>query len=58
MEGSVDRIATESGFSGVVRMDLSDDKQLIKAYGLALRGFERANTIDTRFGIAGGTKGS
>lgn len=57
LEGSVDRIATETGFSGVVSMDWGDDKQLVKAYGLAHRGFEIANTIDTRFGIASGTKG-
>ena len=57
LEDSVDRIAAETGFSGVVRVDWGDELQLAKAYGLAHRGFEIANTIDTRFGIASGTKG-
>ena len=57
LEDSVDRIAAETGFAGVVRVDRGDDIQLAKAYGLAHRGFEIANTIDTGFGIASGTKG-
>jgi CubicO group peptidase (beta-lactamase class C family) len=57
LEGSVDRIAAETGFSGVVRVDRGDDVQLVKAYGLAHRGFQIANTADTQFAIASGTKG-
>ena len=57
LEDSVDRIAAETGFSGVVRVDWGDELQLAKAYGLAHRCFEIANTIDTRFAIASGTKG-
>jgi len=57
LEDSIDRIAGETGFSGVVRVDWGDELQLAKAYGLAHRGFEIATTIDTRFGIASGTKG-
>ncbi len=57
MGHSIDRIAAETGFSGVVRVDRGDDVEFVNAYGLAHRGFEIANTIDTRFGIASGTKG-
>jgi CubicO group peptidase (beta-lactamase class C family) len=57
LEGSVDRIAADTGFSGVVRVDRGDDVQLVKAYGLALRGWDIANTVDTRFAIASGSKG-
>ena len=57
LEASVDRIAAETAFSGVVRVDRGDDVQLAKAYGLAHRGHLIANTVDTRFAIASGTKG-
>jgi hypothetical protein len=40
LEGSVDRIAAETGFLGVVRVDLGGEVQLVKAYGLAHRGWE------------------
>jgi CubicO group peptidase (beta-lactamase class C family) len=57
LEESVDRIAAETGFSGVVRVDRGDDVQLVKVYGLAHRGCYIANAVDTQFGIASGTKG-
>jgi CubicO group peptidase (beta-lactamase class C family) len=57
LEGTVDRIASETGFSGVVRVDRGDDVLVAKAYGFAHRGFGVANTVDTRFGIASGAKG-
>jgi CubicO group peptidase (beta-lactamase class C family) len=57
LEGSLDRIAAETGFSGVVRVDRGDEIHLIKAYGLAHRGWGIANTVDTRFAIASGSKG-
>jgi CubicO group peptidase (beta-lactamase class C family) len=57
LEVSVDRIAAETRFSGVVRVDRGGDVQLAKAYGLAHRGHEVANAVDTQFGIAIGTKG-
>ena len=57
LEGSVDRIAAETAFSGVVRVDRGDEIQLVRAYGLAHRGWDIANTIDTRFAIASGSKG-
>lgn len=57
LEGSVDRIAAQTAFSGVVRVDRGDDVQLAKAYGLAHRGCQVANAVDTRFAIASGSKG-
>ena len=39
LEGSVDRVAAEKGFSGVVHVDWGDELQLAKAYGFANRGF-------------------
>jgi CubicO group peptidase (beta-lactamase class C family) len=57
LEGSVDRIAAATGFSGVVRVNRSGEVELVKAYGLAHRGWEIPNEVDTRFGIASGTKG-
>jgi len=52
IEDEIDRLAAETGFSGVVRVDT-----FAKAYGLAHRGADIANTVDTRFGIASGGKG-
>jgi CubicO group peptidase (beta-lactamase class C family) len=57
LEHDVDAVAEESGFSGVVRVDAGDRIELAKAYGLADRGHKIANTVDTQFGIASGTKG-
>jgi CubicO group peptidase (beta-lactamase class C family) len=57
LEGSVDRLAAETGFSGVVRIDRGDDIELVKAFGLANRGWGIANSVDTRFAIASGSKG-
>jgi CubicO group peptidase (beta-lactamase class C family) len=57
LEDSIDRNAAETAFSGVVRVDQGDDIQLVKAYGLAHRGWRIANETDTRFAIASGTKG-
>jgi len=57
LEHTVDSIADANGFSGVVRVDRGDDVELAKAYGLAHRGYEISNTVDTQFAIASGTKG-
>jgi CubicO group peptidase (beta-lactamase class C family) len=57
LEASVDRIAAETRFSGVVRVDRGGDVQLTTAYGPAHRGHEVANAVETQFGIASGTKG-
>src|SRR5262245_64924418 len=53
----VDALASETGLSGVVRVDRGDEVELARAYGLAHRGFEIPNEVDTRFGIASGAKG-
>ncbi|MFD8493970.1 serine hydrolase domain-containing protein [Amycolatopsis sp. NPDC059657] len=44
-------------FSGVIRIDRGGETVLAKAYGFAHRGHGVANTVDTRFAIASGTKG-
>jgi CubicO group peptidase (beta-lactamase class C family) len=53
----LDRIAAETGFSGVVRVDGRDGIEVVRAYGLADRAHAIPNTPDTQFGIASGTKG-
>jgi CubicO group peptidase (beta-lactamase class C family) len=57
LEDAVDSAADRTGFSGVVRVDRAGSVELAKAYGLADRGHEISNTIDTQFAIASGTKG-
>ncbi len=54
---AVDRVATETGFSGVVRVDGPDGVAFARAYGLADRGHAIPNTTATRFAIASGSKG-
>jgi CubicO group peptidase (beta-lactamase class C family) len=53
----LDRIAAETGFSGVVRVDGRDGIEVVRAYGLADRAHAIPNEPDTQFGIASGTKG-
>src|SRR3954447_24148185 len=57
LEDSIDRLAAATGFSGVVRVDRGGRVELARAYGLAHRGWDLANTVDTRFAVASGTKG-
>jgi CubicO group peptidase (beta-lactamase class C family) len=54
---AVDQIAAATHFAGVVRVDRAGGASFARAYGLAHRGHRIANTVDTRFGIASGTKG-
>jgi CubicO group peptidase (beta-lactamase class C family) len=54
---SLRRVASETGFSGVVRIDHGDDPGLSEAFGLAHRGFQVPNQDDTQFAIASGGKG-
>ena len=56
LETAVDRIAAAAGFSGVVRVDRGGRMELAKPYGSAHRGYGIPNTVDTRFGLASGTK--
>lgn len=55
--GDVDKVAEETGFSGVVSIDRAGQIEFAKAYGLANRAYQVPNTVDTRFGIASGSKG-
>ena len=57
LEDSIDRIAAATGFSGVVRVDRDGRTEMAKAYGFAHRGLGVANTVDSQFAIASGTKG-
>jgi CubicO group peptidase (beta-lactamase class C family) len=52
----VDDAATSTGFSGAVRLDRAGVTELSAAYGLADRGHGIANTVETRFATASGTK--
>ena len=52
----VDRVAAETRFSGVVRVDRDGEVAFARAYGLAHRGWEVPNQVGTRFGVASGTK--
>ncbi|MEV7660156.1 serine hydrolase domain-containing protein [Streptomyces anulatus] len=53
----IDTIADKTGFSGVVRIDRGGQVEFAKAYGLAHRAYRIPNTVDTRFGMASGSKG-
>jgi CubicO group peptidase (beta-lactamase class C family) len=53
----VDRVAAETGFSGVVRVDRPGTAVLARAYGLAERRHAVPMTVDTRLQIASGGKG-
>ncbi|MFC9688498.1 serine hydrolase domain-containing protein [Kribbella sp. NPDC056951] len=55
--GEIDKIAQETGFSGVVQIDRGGEVEFAQAYGLANRAYRVPNTLDTRFGIASGSKG-
>ncbi len=57
LERELDAIASETAFSGVVVVERGDRIEVAKAYGLAHRGYEIPNEVDTRFAIASGAKG-
>ncbi len=56
LQQAIDEIAVATDFSGVVRVDLDGEVEVAAAYGLADRGREIANTLDTQFGVASGGK--
>jgi CubicO group peptidase (beta-lactamase class C family) len=56
LANAIDRAAVQSRLSGVVRVDRDGQVLFARAYGLAHRGWSISNTLDTRFGIASGTK--
>jgi CubicO group peptidase (beta-lactamase class C family) len=53
---AVDAVAAETCFAGVVRVDDGGETVLARAYGLADRAHAVPFTIDTRVGIASGSK--
>jgi CubicO group peptidase (beta-lactamase class C family) len=53
---AVDTVAHENGFAGVVSVDRDGQVEFARAYGLAHRAHQVANTVDTRFAIASGSK--
>jgi len=53
---SLDKIALETGFSGVIYVRQGEQILYQKAFGYADRSNKIPNTLDTRFGIASGTK--
>ena len=57
LEEAVEEAAGRTAFSGVVRVDRAGDIEFAKAYGLADRAHEIANTLDTRFAVASASKG-
>ena len=57
LAAELDAIASETAFSGVVRVDSAHGVGVAKAYGLAHRGHGIPNSADTQFAIASGTKG-
>lgn len=54
--GSIDDLARETGFSGVIRLDDGDEVLLEAAYGMADRAHGIAMDVDTRIGVASGSK--
>jgi CubicO group peptidase (beta-lactamase class C family) len=54
---TIDALAVESAFSGVVRVDRGDEVVLERAYGFADRRWEIPNAPDMRFATASGVKG-
>jgi len=57
LEEQIDELAEATCFTGVVRIDRGDDLVLEKAYGMAHRGLQVPNTVDTQFGLASAVKG-
>lgn len=53
---AVETTATESDFSGAVRVDLDGDTLFARAYGLANRAHAISNTLATQFATASATK--
>jgi CubicO group peptidase (beta-lactamase class C family) len=53
----IERVAAETAFSGVVRVDAGGSIEYVRAFGMAHQAYGIANTVDTRLAIASGTKG-
>jgi CubicO group peptidase (beta-lactamase class C family) len=57
LEKTLVALAEETGFSGVVRVDRQGSTEVQRAFGLADRSHQVANTSETCFGVASATKG-
>lgn len=57
LRDALDEAAERTGFSGVVRVDRSDETELAIAYRYADRAHQIPNTVETLFATASGTKG-
>lgn len=57
LQDVVHRLAHDSGFSGVVRIERSGEVQVEQAYGLAHRSWSLPNAVSTKCAIASGAKG-
>ena len=57
LKTSLNDVADETGFSGVVRVSRGEELLYERASGLADRAHAVANMVETRFGIASGSKG-
>ncbi|ACQ79807.1 beta-lactamase [Beutenbergia cavernae DSM 12333] len=53
---TLDPVAADAAFSGVVTVHTGDERTFTRAYGFAHRALQVANTPETRFGIASGGK--
>ena len=56
LEKDLNAFAVDNSFSGVVRVDRPGEEPLTRAFGLAHRGWEIPNQVDTRFALASGSK--
>ena len=56
LHARIARVAKETQFSGAVRASVPGEETVTAAFGLADRTHDVPNRIDTRFGIASGTK--
>ena len=54
---SVEAAAAETAFSGVVRVDIGDAVEILRAYGMANRSSGTPVRVESQFGIASGAKG-
>ena len=57
LQDAVDAAAERTEFCGVVQVDRSGETELRSAYGFADRAHRVANTVETQFAIASGSKG-
>jgi CubicO group peptidase (beta-lactamase class C family) len=55
LQADIEALAAD-GFSGVVRVDRAGEAELAAAYGFAHRGLAVANTLETQFAVASGSK--